>query len=253
MSIVQRENEEIEIDIWEVVKLMFSKAPVILVCTLLCGLVAYAGIYFFVPPQYQAGITMYVNNRSQAENSTTMSQSDLNASAQLVDTYSAIITSRSVLREVIEEAEVEMTVEALQEAISTEAVNNTEVFEVTVLDPDPKVAARIANAVANIAPDQISQIVEGSSVKVVDYADIPDEIAKPSYVKLAAIGMVLGFVASAAVIFIREMLDTSVKSEADFSRWSYPILSTIPDLEEARKGRKGGYGYGYGGYGRRAV
>lgn len=252
MSIVQKENDEVVIDIWEVVKLMFSKALVILLCTLLCGLVTYAGVYFFVTPQYRAGITMYVNNRANTESSTSVTQSDLNASVQLVDTYSAIITSRSVLREVIKAADVELTVEDLQEVINTSAVNNTEVFRVTVLDKDPKAAARIANAVASIAPEKISQIVEGSSVKVVDYADIPDEIAKPSYKKLVAVGMALGFLASVAVIFIRELLDTSVKSEADFIRWNYPILSTIPDLDEARKGRRSGYGYGYGSYGRRA-
>lgn len=252
MNVVQKENDEVAIDILEVGKLMLSNALVIFLCTLMCGLLTYAGVYFFVTPQYEASITMYVNNRATAESSTTVTQSDLNASAQLVDTYSAIITSKSVLREVIEAADVELTVEDLQGVISTSAVNNTEVFEVTVLSEDPKAAARIANAVASIAPEQISQIVEGSSVKVVDYADIPDEIAKPSYKKLVAVGMLLGFLASMAIIFIRELLDTSVKSEADFSQWNYPILSTIPDLDEGHKSRRNGYGYGYGSYGRRA-
>lgn len=250
MSMFQKENDEIVIDLWAVVRLMFSKALTLVLCTLLCGLISYAGVYFLVTPQYQASITMYVNNRNTSENSTTVTQSDLNASAQLVSTYAAIIKSNSVMREVIEEADVEMLEKDLKEVVSTSAVDNTEVFRVMVLDEDPKVAARIANAIATIAPDQISDIVEGSSVKVVDFADIPDQRATPSYKKWVAIGMAFGLFVSAAVIFIREMTDTTVKSEADFSQWDYPILSTIPDLKEARK--KQGYGYGYGGYGHQA-
>ena len=244
------DNEEVEIDLLAVLHLMLSKAHVIICCALAFGLIAYAGAFFLLTPQYEASVTMYVNNRITSENSTTVSQSDLNASVQLVDTYSAIITSKSVLQEVIQEANVGLTVEELQEVISTSSVNDTEVFDVTVLHEDPKAAARIANAITTIAPDQISQIVEGSSVKVVDHADIPDEIAKPSYKIIVAIGLALGFVLSCAVIFVLEMLDTSVKSEDDFTQWNYPILSTIPDLEEARKSRKSGYGYGS--YGQKA-
>lgn len=245
MGMIQKQDEEIVIDIKEVIKLMFNRAFSIILCTLAFGLAVYAGVYFLVTPQYEASITMYVNNKAGADNNTTMSQSDMNASVQLVDTYSAIIMSKSVLREVIAEADVELTEEDLYEAISTSAVNDTEVFEVSVLNEDPKAAARIANSIAEIVPAQIAEIAEGSSIKVVDYADIPDEIAKPSYLKWTLLGMLFGFFLSVLIIFIRELTDNSVKSEADFSQWDYPILSTIPDLEEAGKSRKNVYG-GYG-------
>ena len=133
----------------------------------------------------------------------------------------------------------------LQDQITTSSLNDTEVFRVFVQNPDPRAAARIANAIAEVAPDQIADIVEGSSVKIVDYAEIPTKIASPNYRRNAVIGMMMGMVLSAAVIVFRAMLDTSIRSEADFSQWEYPILSTIPDLDEARKKKNRGYGYGY--------
>lgn len=254
MSIMShQQDDEVVINLWEVVKLMLSKAPAIICCTLAFGLITYAGAFFLLTPQYEANVTLYVNNKTSVESTTTVTTSDLNASIQLVDTYAAFITSKTMMKEVIEAADVDIEVKELQEKVTTSTVNDTEVFKVTVMDSDPKAAARIANAIADIAPDRISEIVEGSSVKVVDYADIPEEIASPHYLRLTAIGMILGCMLSAAVVFIRALLDTTIQSEADFAQWSYPILSTIPDLDEARKRKGNGYGYGsYGSYGSKA-
>ena len=245
MSIVHRQDDEMEINLLELLQLLLRRAQVIIICTLLFGLIAYAGTCFLITPQYQASTTLYVNNSVTRENSTTISQNDLNASTHLVDTYSAIIKSRTLLTEVIEKAGVDIKVDELQDQITTSSLNDTEVFRVFVQNPDPRAAARIANAIAEVAPDQIADIVEGSSVKIVDYAEIPTKIASPNYRRNAVIGMMMGMVLSAAVIVFRAMLDTSIRSEADFSQWEYPILSTIPDLDEARKKKNRGYGYGY--------
>ena len=148
-----------------------------------------------------------------------------------------------MLKQVIASAGADTTTTLLAQNISIEAVNNTEVFKVEVLDEDPKMAARLANAVATIAPKQISQIVEGSSVQVVDTAEVPTNIATPSYKKWGAIGALAGLVIAVAIILIIAMNDTGIKPEADFATWDYPLLCSIPDLAAKEKS---GYGYGYG-------
>lgn len=50
--------------------------------------------------------------------------------------------------------------------VQAEAVNSTEVFSIDVTSPDPQEAELIANAIADILPDRIADIVEGSSVKI---------------------------------------------------------------------------------------
>ena len=244
MEKMQNDDDVLDIDVVKVFHTLFSNLHVILFCGLLFGLLSYAAVYLLVTPQYVASIMLYVNNASSNDGNTTITQSDLYASTQLVNTYSAIITSETFLNQVIENAEVDLEAESLVKKLETEAVNDTEVFTISVTDKDPKVAARIANAIADIAPSQISAIVDGSSVKVIDYARIPTDIATPDYRKYTLIGVLLGLLISISVIFVRTIMDTTIRSESDLEEWDLPLLGVVPDMTEAKKYKSYEYDYG---------
>lgn len=130
--------------------------------------------------------------------------------------------------------------------IEASAVNSTEIFEVTVTSTDPEEAENIANTIAVMLPDKIAAIVDGSSVRIVDYAIVPSHRAAPSYTKNTAIGMVLGFVLSCAVVICMELFDETVRTE-DYLTQTYPdipLLAVVPDMDASKN-----HGYGYYGYG----
>ena len=139
---------------------------------------------------------LYVNNSSFSVGNTSFSFSnaELSAAQSLVDTYIVILNSWPVLDEVIQEAEVAYSYDELRSMISAEPVNNTEVFSVTVTSTDPKEAERIANAVADVLPDKIAEVVDGSSVRIVAHALLPSEKVFPNITKSTAIGMLIGIV-----------------------------------------------------------
>ena len=135
------------------------------------------------------------------------------------------------LNEVISRTGVPYSYQQLTKMVQAEAVNSTEVFSIDVTSPDPQEAELIANAIADILPDRIADIVEGSSVKIVDYAIVPAEIASPSYTRNTALGMLVGLVIIAAIICLREIFDEKLHSEDDITqRYQLPILAVIPDL-----------------------
>lgn len=244
MEVTRMDSDVVDIDFLKLLRILLNKLHIIAFCGLFCGVLVYAAVYLLVEPEYMANIMMYVNNASTNEGSTTISQSDLYASSQLVDTYSAIITSETFLEQVIAEADVDIEVEKLTEQLITEAVNDTEVFKISVMHQDPKAAARIANAIANIAPSHISSIVDGSSVKVIDYASIPTEISKPSYRKFVFIGFMFGLVLSIIIVLLIDIMDTTIKSESDLEEWMLPVLGVVPDFADAKKHKSYGYNYG---------
>lgn len=244
MEKIQNDVEVIEIDLVKQLRTLVGKLHVIVFCGLLCGVIVYAAVYLLVTPKYVASTMLYVNNASTREGTTTISQSDLYASSQLVDTYAAIITSETFLKQVIADADIDIGVQNLEKQLETEAINGTEVFKVSVTNEDPKTAARIANAIADIAPSQISAIVDGSSVKVVDYASIPTQIAEPSYRRLAVVGIFIGLIISIIVIFLRDIMDTTIKSESDLENWNLPVLGVVPDFAETKKYKSYGHSYG---------
>lgn len=179
----------------------------IVLVTLLCGALAFGYTFFLVTPLYKATAMMYVNNSAISVGSAKVSISagDLAASQSLVDTYTVILKTRGTLNEVISRTGVPYSYQQLTKMVQAEAVNSTEVFSIDVTSPDPQEAELIANAIADILPDRIADIVEGSSVKIVDYAIVPAEIASPSYTRNTALGMLAGLVAIAAIICLREI------------------------------------------------
>ena len=190
---------------------------------------------------------MYVNNSSFSlgQTSFSISTSELSASNSLVNVYIYILESRTTMEDVIKEANLSYTPTELGEMIEAQGVSNTGAFEITVTSTDPAEAELIANTIAKLLPDRIAEIVDGSSVRIVDYAIIPAHRAGPSLVKNTAMGILAGGFLAAAVVVVNFLLNDKSKEMiqcADDLKEMYPdiqILSMIPDMRQSDK--KNGY------------
>lgn len=239
-------NDEEYIDLVEVAKILWKYAVVILLVGILFAALLFFYAQFFVSPRYEANALFYVNNSTFSLGSAVrISTGELSAASDLVDTYVAIMQSRANMEQVIEESGVNYTYEQLREMVSAKAVNSTGLFRVTVNSSNPEEARTLANTIAVILPDKISDIVTNSSVEVVDYAVTPHTRVSPSYIKYAAIGLLAGIVLASAVVLVISYFDDVIHDE-DYLLQSFdaPILATIPDLT-AKSTKK--YGY-YGAY-----
>ena len=167
------------------------------------------------------------------------------ASNSLVSVYIYILESRTTMEDVIKEANLSYTPTELGEMVTAQGVSNTGAFEITVTSTDPAEAELIANTIAKLLPDRIAEIVDGSSVRIVDYAIIPAHRAGPSLVKNTAIGILAGGFLAAAVVVVNFLLNDKSKEMiqcADDLKEMYPdiqVLSMIPDMRQSDK--KNGY------------
>ena len=232
----QKERDMIEIDLLKLVLILWRKAWAIVLAMIVMGGIAFGVTYNFIEPTYQASVKVYVNNTNQ--NNSTISSADISTQRTLVQTYIVTLKSRTTLNEVIKQANLDYDFEELSGMISAEAVDSTEVFEVTVVSKDAKEAAEIANTIAEVLPTRISEIVESSSVKILDYAIINNEPVSPSYIKNIAIGALAGAVVAVALIFLQFVLDNKIHSEEYLiEHYKYPILAVIPDLAATSKNK----------------
>ena len=237
------------IDLIELAGVLLRRWWIIVLSALVIGVAAFGYTRLFVAPLYQASTLMYVNNSdiSLGATSFTISNADLTAAQKLVNTYLVILKSRTALNEVIEEAELDYSYEQLSKMISASAVNSTEVFEIVVTSTSPAEAELIANTIADVLPDKISAIVNGSDVRIVDYAVVPSHRYSPSYTRNTAIGLIIGVILSAAVIILMHMMDENIHTE-DYLTTAYPeipLLAVIPDMIGTKQHSGGYYGYGY--------
>jgi len=239
------DNNEFEIDILHLLKVLWKKAWIIILCTILLGAITLSYAYFFVTPQYQAKAMMYVNNSSFSVGgaSFSISTSELTAAKGLLDTYVIILKSRTTLEKVIEEADLDYTYEYLSGMVTASSVNSTEVFQIVATSSDPGEAELIVDTIVKVLPDRIADIVDGSSVRLVDHAVLPTHRSSPSYTKYTMIGLIIGFLLSCGVIVLIDLMDTTIRDEDYlYQRYSIPVLAVVPDAYETKRSS---YGYYY--------
>ena len=147
------------------------------------------------------------------------------------------------MEQVLEQSKVQYTYEQLRKMIDAKAVNSTGLFQITVTSTNPEEARAIANTIAAILPDKISDIVANSSVEVVDYAVTPHTRVSPSYIKYAAVGLLFGMILCSGIILLTDFMDDVIHDE-DYLLQNYqvPVLATIPDLTAKTPKKYGYYG-----------
>ena len=239
-------NED-AIDLLELARALWKNVLAIALVAVLVGAAAFAYTAFMVAPTYKATASLYVNNSSFSlgQTSFSVSSADLNTSNSLVSVYLYILKSRTTMEDVIKEAGLSYTPERVSGMVSAKGVSSTSAFEVTVTSSNPAEAELIANTIAKVLPERISEIVDGTSVRIVDYAVIPAHRSGPNLMKNTMMGILAGAVLCAAWVVVRFLLNdrsnVMIQSTDDL-RTFYPdimVLSSIPDMRVSEK--KNGY------------
>ena len=227
-------NETKVIDIKDLAKGVLKRAWIVVLCGVLAAAICLVYTKNFVTPTYRASVTMYVNNN--ADNSDTVSSSNLAVALQLVKTYVNIINSDTVLDKVVDQTGFNLTAAQVRGMMLAQVVGDTEMFTVSITSPDPQMSADIVNAISSIGPTEISKIIEGSSAKVVDFAKVPTSQYAPSYTIATILGGVAGVALSTFVIVVLLLFNNRVKDEKDLMAiCNIPVLGAIPDFAECAK------------------
>ncbi len=238
-------KEYYTIDLLHIVKMLWKRVWAIALVGIITAVAGFCIASFAIAPKYASSVMLYVNNSSLSLGNTnfSISSSEITAAQSLVKTYIVMLKNRTTLNDVIEQTNVDYTYEELYHMIEASAVNDTEVLKVTVTGEDPYEAARIVNCIAEVLPERISEIIEGSSMAVVDLGVVNTQKVSPSITKYTAAGLALGVFLSALIIVIFAMLDDTIHDD-DYviNTYNYPILAKIPDL--VNSGNKP-YGYYY--------
>jgi capsular polysaccharide biosynthesis protein len=228
------ETKEIDIDLRKIFYMMRTKLVFILLATILFAVAAGCFTHFFIKPTYTADIKLIAySNTDRVSTDSSISNTEIDAATQLVNTDIYVLESNTVLDLVIEDLNLNLTTSSLKGMISASQIEGTFGFQVNVSSNDPDLSAKIANSIAKIAPDEIARITNAGGVEVVDTAVAPKSPSSPNTKKNILMGALAGFVLSFLGFFVYEMFDTTITNTKDLEReFNIPILGTIPKLEE---------------------
>ena len=228
------EEREVTLDLMEIIGALRNKIIWVLAFALFGAAVAYGISCFLFEPTYTAQVIMYVNNRRTNTYADAVSQSDLNASKELVPTYQAIVSTKSAMKRAINEGGISgYTPEQLMNMVSTQLVEDTGIFAITVRCKDQYKVADIANAIAQSGTAEISKYIEGTTATIIDRAVVPSGQSSPNNRKNAVLGFLFGAVLCSAVVLAIYFLDTRIKKTEDFAKvMNAPVLGIIQSMSD---------------------
>ena len=237
------ENKEgFELDLQKLLLFYVRKWWLLLLCALAAGVLAFYVTQNFITPLYKASVTVYVNNVGSDQKINYITGTNLDTAQKLVSTYVNIIKSDSVLEKVIQEAGLEYSAQELRSVMSAVQVGETELFKVSITHPEPKMAARLANAIAEVAPGEIENVVEGSSTKIIDYAKVPEIPSSPNVTRNTVLGVMLGLIFALLYLTLRFLMDVRIKDEEELNAmFIYPVLGQIPSFVTDGTKKRSGY------------
>lgn len=226
------EETEVEIDLWALFGAIRKNIAVIILATVAAAIVTYLGTVLFITPTYDSTTKIYVLNK-QDDSMSTVTYNDLQTATQLTKDYMELVTTRPVLEEVISSLGLDdVTYEDLKGQITVSTATDGRIISITATDKDPGQAKNIADSVRNSVSAQILQVMNVEAVNVVEEANLPEQKARPSNVKNAALGGILGLFIALAAVVLKTILDDRIKTEEDVERYlQLSVLGTIP-LEE---------------------
>lgn len=223
-------QEEVEIDLLELFRILKKKALLILAVGLLAGCVSGLFTQFFVTPVYESTSSMLVLSKE----TTLTSLADLQLGSSLTSDYKVLINSTPVLEQVIENLELEnITDEILRRKISINNPSDSRILEITVQDADPLMAKELVDEIADVASDYIGDKMEVIPPKIIEVGKIPVVRAAPSVPKKTLLGILFGVLACSAVIIVYAIMDDTLKTEEDIVKYlDTSVLAVVPDRKD---------------------
>jgi capsular polysaccharide biosynthesis protein len=220
------------ISIKDILKTLKKRWKLIMLLTLIAALISGTISYFLLTPIYQSSTQILVNQK-QSENQ--LDSTQIRSNIDMINTYSVIIKSPAILEKVIDELNLNQSVEQLSEKITINSQENSQVFSLTVQDSDPSQAVKIANTVSETFQKEIKDIMNVDNVSVLANAEIKDDPTpvKPNPLLNIAIAVVVGLIAGIGLAFILEYMDNTIKDEDDIERLlELPILGSIQKITQ---------------------
>lgn len=229
-----------ELDLKELFQIFWNKKIQIILLILIFMVIGIIYTLGFVTPKYSSSTTLLlVSSNNQKTN--TITTTDITLNSKLVSTYSELIKSKNVVRQVKSNLNINIDEEKLKNSIQVSSVKDTELIKITVTNEDATIAAKVANEIAKVFTGKVKEFYKIENIQVVDTAEIEKEPSNINHTKDVVIFAGIGLVVAVMYVLIANMLDTTIKTAEEVEKlFKVPVLVNIPlyQVENEKGGRR---------------
>ncbi len=206
----------------------------------LVGAIALA-LSLLATPRYTATMQFFVTMRGSA--STTEVYEGSQFSQQRVASYARLLTGEELARQVIDKLDLGVRPQELAASITATAAPKTVLIDVTVSDPSPQQAERIAEVLAETFIGQVGDLEAteaGTSpvrITLTDPPEVPESPSAPQIPRNMAIGSIFGMLLGGGAAIARARLDKSVKDPQEAGDLTgAPVIGVVLEDPALRTG-----------------
>ena len=219
-----------EIDLREFIMLFWNRKVSIILITIIFMLIGIIYSVGFVTPKYTSSTTLLLATSESANSKTnTITTSDITLNSKLVSTYSELVKSKNVTRQVISNLGINETEDELRNSITVSSVKDTELIKISVTDKNATNAYNIANEIAKVFTQKVSEIYNINNVQILDQAEISTTPSNINHTKDIIMFTFVGLFVAIVFVLVANMLDTTIKSSEEVEKLcNVPVIASIP-------------------------
>ncbi len=229
-----------EIDLKELIGMFLEKKFLIIFVVILFAILGAVYTTRFITPLYESSTSLVLVQTGDTETSLGVSESitttDITLNSKLVDAYAVVAKSKRVANKVLENLKLDMPIDDLRESITISSASDTQNLKVAVRHENPEEACKIANEVAEVFIEEVTEIYKVKNLYILDPAEVNTIPCNINLVKNIVIFAFVGAILVAGYILLVNMLDTTIKTDTDIEKAvSVPVLASIIFVDENNK------------------
>ncbi len=239
-----RDGESIVIDLRQITYLIKKSILWILLAALAGGIFGYGKASRDFPAYYRADVDFLVYSRQgemlfpKKSEEDDMVVSEETPEEVLINTYSSVITSDSVLQRVIDELSLDWSLSRLRSAITVESEKGSRIMNVSVQASRSETALDIADKLAEIYPEIVEKKVGVGAIRPIGKASLQGGAIRDNRRKYAFMGAAICAALMFLLLVVTRLLDPTIRLDTDVTReLGIPILGAIMDEQSVRRGK----------------
>lgn len=231
-----RVDDTMQIDLLRLFFVLKKKIWLMILVGVLFAAAALTYTHFRITPMYTSTSTMLVLTKE----TTLSSLADLQMGSQLTSDYKVLIESRSVLEQVINNLDMNISYRTLRNNLRITNLQDTRILSISVDMPDPELAKTVVDEISDVSSAYIEDKMEVTTApKIIEYGEVPTAKTSPDVRKNTVLGFLIGVMLVAGITVVLELMDDSIKNEDDVEMYlNLPVFAVVPNKEPNTSGKK---------------
>lgn len=219
-------NNEVEIDLGELLKILKKNIFMIITVTFLCAIIGLLSSVFFVEKKYNSEATIYITPKVTEQG--TIDYNSIQTNSKMVNNYMEILKGETILAKVAKQVGLE-SYEEIQDTLTITNPENTELISVSAETTDPELSQKIVSLTVSTFTEDMMDILNLNNVTTINEAKVNPDPVSPSKGKFTIFGFGIGLVISCGYVCLTYLFDKRLRTRDEAENFlGIPVLATVP-------------------------